>query len=96
MIESFINSTKKPLPEDFAYEEARRLLGSPNVTLSKDVQIHWDKPIQEENLLRFLVEEKGFSRARVESGLATLKKARMSMKHPLPDKSPNKKAKRKR
>mmetsp|Transcript_22146 Transcript_22146/g.31009 ORF Transcript_22146/g.31009 Transcript_22146/m.31009 type:complete len:239 (+) Transcript_22146:40-756(+) len=70
---------RHPLPDPFPYKEARSLLITPNVTDAKKVKeyVNWDSPVNEEELTRFLVEEKGFSSKRVASGITSLKKAKL-------------------
>mmetsp|Transcript_39556 Transcript_39556/g.63470 ORF Transcript_39556/g.63470 Transcript_39556/m.63470 type:complete len:243 (-) Transcript_39556:165-893(-) len=70
---------QQSLPEPFPYKEARSLLITPNVTDAKKVKeyVNWESPVYEEELTRFLVEEKGFSSKRVASGITSLKKAKL-------------------
>lgn len=57
------------------YKEARELFQKPNVEADKEkieALIKWNKP-DEEALKDFLVNQKGFSEIKVESGLKKLK-----------------------
>ena len=47
---------------------------SPEV--AKDLDLKWNAP-DEEGLLKFLVEEKGFNKENVESAIAKLKKSKL-------------------
>ncbi|XP_073232533.1 flap endonuclease 1-like [Porites lutea] len=70
-----IDTKKYPLPEDWPYQEARELFKNPEVTKVEDVELKWEAP-NEEELVKFLVEEKGFSEDRIRSGTKKLVKAR--------------------
>lgn len=50
----------------FKYQDARRLFMTPPVTLSDDIKLEWGE-IDKESLVSFLVGEKGFNEARLES-----------------------------
>jgi flap endonuclease-1 len=66
---------KEKLPEGCDYKEVRSLFTACEVADPASVDLKWVDP-DEEGIKRFLIEEKGFSAARVESGIAKLKKAR--------------------
>ncbi|KAJ9621559.1 Elongation of fatty acids protein 2 [Taxawa tesnikishii (nom. ined.)] len=68
-------NTKYTLPEDWPYKEARLLFLEPDVRSADDPEcdFKWDAP-DEAGLVKFLVEEKGFSEDRVRSGAARLRK----------------------
>ena len=79
-IENVIKSLdpkKYPTPENFNYVRARELFKNPDVTDPKTIDLKWTPP-DEEGLIQFLVEEKGFNKERVLSGIEKLKKARNS------------------
>jgi flap endonuclease-1 len=76
-LETFIkslDSTKHPVPEDFDFAAARKLFLNPDVTPAADITIEFKEP-DAEGLIEFLVNEKRFSRDRVEKGIARLKAA---------------------
>lgn len=57
------------------FKESRELFKNPNVETDKakiEALIKWNKP-EEEALKDFLVQQKGFSEVKVESGLKKLK-----------------------
>lgn len=72
-----LDKEKHPLPEGVDYDEVRGLFVKPEVADPETVDLKWGEP-DEEGLKKFLVEEKGFAIARVESGIQKLKKARGS------------------
>lgn len=70
-----IDTKKYTLPEEWPYQEARELFKNPEVKKDEDVELKWEAP-NEEELIKFLVEEKGFSEDRIRSGIKKLTKAR--------------------
>jgi flap endonuclease-1 len=66
---------KYTLPEDWPYQDARLLFLEPDVRKADDPEcdFKWDAP-DVDGLVKFLVEEKGFSEDRVRSGAARLQK----------------------
>lgn len=70
-----IDTKKYTLPEEWPYQEARELFKNPEVVNGEDVELKWEAP-NEEELIQFLVEEKGFSEDRIRSGIKKLVKAR--------------------
>ncbi len=67
---------KYNIPDTFYYKEARELFKNPDAENDKaflEAQIKWGKPLDEE-LVNFLVKQKGFNDVKVENGLARLKK----------------------
>lgn len=64
---------KIPKPDEFDYEEVRNLFREPNVL--KDVELKFEKKIDEEALKHFLCEEKGFAITRVQGGIKKIKAA---------------------
>ena len=69
------NSKKYTLPDDWPYKDARLLFLEPDVRQADDPEcdFKWESP-DTEGLVKFLVEEKGFSEDRVRSGAARLSK----------------------
>lgn len=59
---------KYRIPTNFYYQDSRDLFFQPNVFPPEEVQLKWEKP-DEEGLKKFMVEEKGFSLNRIESGI---------------------------
>lgn len=66
---------KFTIPEDFMFAEARKLFQKPDVTPGKDVKLEWKDP-DRESFLKYMVDEKGFNRERMERGLDRLKKCK--------------------
>lgn len=70
-----LDKKKYNVPDDFLYEESAALFVKPDVDDPEDVPLVW-KDCDEEGLLKFLVDEKGFNKERVESGIARMKKSK--------------------
>lgn len=70
-----LDKKKYPMPEDFNFAGARGLFVKPDITPPDDVKLVWKDP-DEEGLIQYLVNEKGFQIERVKGGLARMKKAR--------------------
>ncbi|CAH3042368.1 unnamed protein product [Pocillopora meandrina] len=70
-----IDTNKYILPEEWPYQEARELFKNPEVLQDEDVNLKWEAP-NEEELVKFLVEEKGFNEERIRSGVKKVLKAR--------------------
>jgi flap endonuclease-1 len=68
-----LDKEKYPLPPNFNYVGARELFLTPDVEDAGQVDFKWNKP-DEEGLIKFLVEEKGFSKERVLGGIKKLEK----------------------
>eukprot|EP00349_Pseudokeronopsis_sp_Brazil_P001325 CAMPEP_0202957534 /NCGR_PEP_ID=MMETSP1396-20130829/1892_1 /ASSEMBLY_ACC=CAM_ASM_000872 /TAXON_ID= /ORGANISM="Pseudokeronopsis sp., Strain Brazil" /LENGTH=300 /DNA_ID=CAMNT_0049675051 /DNA_START=148 /DNA_END=1050 /DNA_ORIENTATION=+ len=74
--EQYRKSSKYNIPDTFYYKEARELFNQPDAITDKNVLqqlIKWNKPSDEE-LINFLVKQKGFNEQKVDSGLNRLKK----------------------
>jgi flap endonuclease-1 len=65
---------KHKIPEDFMYKEAADLFRKPLVTDPAELKLNWVQP-DEEGLIQFLVNEKGFNLERVQGALKRLKAA---------------------
>jgi len=70
-----VDKKKHTVPEGWLYSEARRLFKEPEVTPAKDVELKWEKP-DEEGLVKYMCEQKGFSEDRIRAGAKKLAKAR--------------------
>lgn len=75
VVEHVEKSGKYTFPEDWPYKEARLLFLEPDVRPADhpDADFKWDAP-DVDGLVKFLVEEKGFSEDRVRAGAARLQK----------------------
>lgn len=69
-----IDKKKYGVPDDWAYEQARKLFKEPEV-LSTDIDLKWTEP-DEDGLVSYMVNEKGFSEERIRNGSKKLSKAR--------------------
>ncbi|KAF7327502.1 Flap endonuclease 1 [Mycena kentingensis (nom. inval.)] len=61
------------VPDEWPWEEAKRLFETPDVTPAEEVELEWSLP-DLDGLLQFLVVEKGFSEERVRKGVEKLTK----------------------
>ncbi|KAJ1651111.1 Elongation of fatty acids protein 2 [Dispira simplex] len=68
-----LDSKKHPVPEDWPYLSARQLFLEPEVADPATLEFRWDAP-NEEQLIEFLVREKGFGEDRVRKGIEKLQK----------------------
>lgn len=75
-IEEIIKKGKKlNIPENWLYKEARQLFENPDITDPETLKLKWTTP-DEEGLVKYLVEDKGFSEDRVRNGAKKLQKCR--------------------
>jgi len=72
-----IDQSKYPPPQNWMYSEARRLFKEPDVTPADQVDLKWEKP-DEEELVKYMCEEKGFQEERIRNGVKKLIKARQT------------------
>jgi len=70
-----IDTKKFAVPDDWAYEQARKLFKEPEVLPADAVDLKWTEP-DEEGLVTYLVTEKGFAEDRIRNGAKKLSKAR--------------------
>ena len=75
VVEHLEKGGKYTLPDDWPYKEARLLFQEPDVRKADEpeCEFSWENP-DVDGLVKFLVEEKGFSEDRVRSGAARLQK----------------------
>ncbi|KAF2863051.1 flap endonuclease 1 [Piedraia hortae CBS 480.64] len=75
VVEHIRKNTKYTLPDDWPYQEARQLFLEPDVRKASDPEcdFKWENP-DVDGLVKFLVEEKGFSEDRVRNAAARLQK----------------------
>ncbi|KAG0518997.1 hypothetical protein BDA96_09G225900 [Sorghum bicolor] len=69
-----LNKDRYQIPEDWPYQEARRLFKEPNVTLDVP-ELKWTPP-DEEGLISFLVKDNGFNEDRVTKAIEKIKSAK--------------------
>lgn len=70
-----LDKNKYKIPEDFLYKESRKLFVKPDVLDPDEVKLVWKDP-DEEGLIKFMVEEKGFQLDRIQNGLKRMHAAR--------------------
>jgi len=64
------------VPDDFRFEQARRLFVEPDVTKSADLPpLKWTDP-DKEGIIEYMVNEKGFNMERIVRGIERLKKSK--------------------
>ncbi|KAF8922526.1 flap endonuclease 1 [Mucidula mucida] len=61
------------VPEDWPWEEAKKVFKKPDVTPADDIELEWKNP-DVDGLVKFLVTEKGFNEERVRKGAEKLTK----------------------
>lgn len=69
-----LKGTRFEVPENFAYENARKLFHKPDVTPAAEVELTWGPP-NREAVIEFMCKEKGFDQKRIEAGLDRLTKS---------------------
>ncbi|CAG0894692.1 unnamed protein product [Cyprideis torosa] len=69
-----LDAKKYPPPEDWNFEGARRLFHELDVTKAEDLDFKWEEP-NEEELVKYMCEEKGFNEERIRAGAKKLSKA---------------------
>ncbi|XP_039115078.1 flap endonuclease 1 isoform X1 [Dioscorea cayenensis subsp. rotundata] len=69
-----INKERYPIPEDWPYQEARRLFKEPLVS-TEPPELKWSAP-EEEGIVNFLVNENGFNNDRVTKAIEKIKAAK--------------------
>uniref|UniRef100_A0A914X4L6 XPG-I domain-containing protein n=1 Tax=Plectus sambesii TaxID=2011161 RepID=A0A914X4L6_9BILA len=72
-----IDKEKYPPPENWAFEQARKLFINPDVADPETIDLKWREP-DEEALIQYMVTEKSFSEERIRSALQKLNKGRTS------------------
>lgn len=70
-----VDKKKHTIPENWLFSEARRLFKEPEVTPAEEFDFKWEKP-DEEGLVKYMCEEKGFAEDRIRNGAKKLLKAR--------------------
>lgn len=70
-----LDKTKYSVPEYFPYEEVRKLFKEPNVADASTIDIKFEDP-DEEGLVKFLHDEKGFQEERVRKAVTKIRASR--------------------
>ncbi|XP_055346726.1 flap endonuclease 1-like [Paramacrobiotus metropolitanus] len=68
-----LDKKRYPVPEDWPYQQVRQLFQQPDVQSGRDLTFKWEQP-DEEGLVQYLVQEKGFAEDRVRKNCQKLKK----------------------
>ncbi|KAJ3277101.1 Elongation of fatty acids protein 2 [Terramyces sp. JEL0728] len=69
-----LDPKKYPIPESWPYQEARKLFKEPDVTDPSTVELKWKAP-DEEEIVKYLVNEKQFNEERVRKTVQRMKKS---------------------
>jgi len=70
-----LDKDKYPLPENWLFKEARELFLKPDVTDGGTLELNWNPP-DEEGIVKYMCEEKGFSEERMRNGVKKIIKSR--------------------
>jgi len=70
-----LDTKKYTVPEDWPYQQARRLFKTPDVTDPETIDLKWNQP-DEDGLVKFMCEEKNFNEERIRNGAKKLFKAK--------------------
>ena len=70
-----IDTKKYTIPQDWVYKEARSLFLTPDVTPAENVVLKWTDP-NEEEIVEFMVQQKGFNEERIRNGVKKIIKSR--------------------
>ncbi|CAH8653722.1 unnamed protein product [Heterobilharzia americana] len=70
-----IDKSKYPVPDDWPYEDAKKLFLNPDVTDPSTIELKWNEP-DEEGLVEFLCHKHGFNEERIRNGAKKLLKAK--------------------
>ncbi|XP_029636733.1 flap endonuclease 1 [Octopus sinensis] len=70
-----LDKKKYEIPDNWMFKEARKLFQKPEVTDPVSLDLKWIEP-KEEELVKFMVEDKQFNEDRIRNGIKKLKKAR--------------------
>jgi flap endonuclease-1 len=73
-IVSHLDTNKYPIPQNWPYAEVRQLFIKPDIKNPDEIELKWDPP-EEEEVVKFLVHEKGFNEERVRNAMKRLAKA---------------------
>lgn len=70
-----LDSSKYPVPQDWLFKEARKIFEGPDVLDPTSIDLKWSAP-NEEELVQFLVQEKGFNEERVRNNVKKINNTR--------------------
>lgn len=70
-----IDKKKYTVPDDWLYKEARELFIHPEVTEANEIEMKWKDP-DDEKLVEFMCNEKGFNEERIRNGIKKLVKSK--------------------
>lgn len=70
-----IDTKKYTIPDNWLYKEARELFISPEITDPENVDLQWKEP-DEEGIIQYMCNEKGFAEDRMRNGVKKILKSR--------------------
>eukprot|EP01130_Rhizamoeba_saxonica_P001258 TRINITY_DN11140_c0_g1_i1.p1 TRINITY_DN11140_c0_g1~~TRINITY_DN11140_c0_g1_i1.p1 ORF type:complete len:416 (-),score=102.84 TRINITY_DN11140_c0_g1_i1:67-1314(-) len=70
-----IDKNRYIVPDPYPYEAARNIFSNPNVIPADECDINFEAP-NEEGLIKFMCEDRGFDTTRMQNGLAKIRKSR--------------------
>ena len=70
-----LDTKKYTVPENWVYKEARQLFLMPDVTSADNIELKWSDP-NEEEIVEFMVNQKGFNEDRIRGGVKKILKSR--------------------
>ncbi|CAF0756094.1 unnamed protein product [Brachionus calyciflorus] len=70
-----LDKNKYPIPENWMFKEARELFIKPDVIDPETIDLKWSEP-DEEGIIQYMCNEKGFSEDRMRNGVKKILKAR--------------------
>ncbi|CAK9296808.1 unnamed protein product [Gordionus sp. m RMFG-2023] len=73
-----LDTKKYPIPDNWKFKEARELFLNPETINVTNMDFKWKEP-EEESLIKYMCEEKGFNEERIKNGIKKMKNARNSI-----------------
>lgn len=70
-----LDKNKYPVPENWMFKEARELFLHPDIIDAEKIELKWSEP-DEEGIIQYMCNEKGFSEDRMRNGVKKILKAR--------------------
>lgn len=70
-----LDSKKYTIPENWLYKQARDLFINPEITDAKEINLEWKDP-DEEGIIQYMCNEKGFAEDRMRNGIKKIIKSR--------------------
>jgi flap endonuclease-1 len=70
-----IDTKKYTIPENWMFKQARELFLNPEVDDCKEIDLQWKEP-DEDGLVKYMCDEKGFAEDRIRNGIKKIVKSR--------------------